>query len=87
MEKKIRIFILVSVFILAFMLLIILTSLVQQQQEDLEILKEGIGDFMMYMVNVTIYCAELNNMTTEELFKGFLQQEANRIIEEDFPSK
>lgn len=48
-------------------------------------LKEGLGDFMGYMVNVTIYCAELNNMTYEDLLKSYLELETDKIIEEVFP--
>lgn len=53
---------------------------VKLQQEN-GMLKEGFGDFMMYMVNVTNYCAELNNMTHEELLKSYLRYETDKIVE------
>ncbi len=80
-DKIDEILMVVVVFILGISL-VAYVGLYNEQKLENEQLKEGLGDFMMYMVNVTIYAAELNNITTDELFEGFLEQEADRIVEE-----
>ncbi len=62
------------------------SELIELRKENQQ-LKEGLGDFMMYMVNVTNYCAELNNMTHEELLQSYLRFETDKIVEEFGNSK
>ncbi len=87
MNKK-RYFTVENVLIFGMVVFIIMagisTALYKQQEKENRQLVEGLGDFMMYMVNVTDYCAELNNMTYNELLKSYLQVEANRIVAESF---
>ncbi len=75
-----RLFIVISILLLIFSFCMSLSrfSLIEENQE----LKDGLGDFMMYMVNVTSYCAELNNMTTNELLEGYLESEMERVLED-----
>lgn len=56
--------------------------LYSKQKIENQQLTEGFGGLMMYMVNVTKYCADSNNMTYEELLKEHLQSEIEKVLED-----
>ncbi|KKN12604.1 hypothetical protein LCGC14_1014720 [marine sediment metagenome] len=76
-EKIVGFFILF--FILSFGVVVYAYDKLEKEQE---MLKEGLRDFMIYMGNITNYCAELNNMTHEELLQSYLRYETDKILED-----
>ena len=62
--------------------LVITGGLCLFQIEKNKQLTEGFGNFMGYMINITSYCVEINNMTYDQLLQGYLRYETDKILEE-----
>lgn len=46
---------------------------------------EALEEFLIFTIEMNSFCADYNNMTTEELSRLFLEYKTQEIIQEDFP--
>ena len=79
----------ISIIIILSIFLITITAIdirgeieyLEHLEKDLEFAKET-GEFIVYMAEVINYCANLSNLSNEELLTNFLQYKADEIIGE-----
>ncbi len=60
--------------------LIIGGGIMAQEAYEQRIKYEAVRELLMFSLNVSVYCAELNNMTIQEVLDGYVLKMAHELV-------